>query len=65
MTPTQVRKARQRLGWTQQEMADALGVSLRTIKHWEAGTRNMSKPVLKLLELNLLKSETIPTMRSL
>ena len=51
MTPKQIRKARQRKGWTQQALADALGVSIRTIKHWEAGTRNMSKPVLKLFRL--------------
>ena len=51
MTPKQIRKARLRKGWTQQVMADALGVSVRSVKHWEAGTRPMSKPVLKLFRL--------------
>ena len=51
MTPKQIRKARLRKGWTQQAMADALGVTVRAVKHWEAGTKNMSKPIVLLFQL--------------
>lgn len=51
MTPTEILATRKRKGWSQQALADALGVSVRTVKHWEAGTRNMSAPTAKLLRL--------------
>jgi DNA-binding transcriptional regulator YiaG len=51
MSPTEILATRNRKGWTQQGLADALGVSVRTVKHWEAGTRNISPPVEKLLKL--------------
>ena len=37
MTPAQFKGARHALGLTQQSLADALGVSIRTIRHWESG----------------------------
>ena len=51
MTPAEILATRKRKGWSQQALADALGVSVRTVKHWEAGTRNISTPAEKLLKL--------------
>lgn len=43
------------LGLTQEELSRILGVSVRIIKHWEAGTRPLSK--LGLSWLNSAKGE--------
>lgn len=37
MTPAALRAWRECMGYTQQQAAQALGVSLRTIKAWEGG----------------------------
>lgn len=50
-----IKQARHRLNLTQAELAPLLGVSLKTIKNWEQGTRNPSKAALMLLELELKK----------
>jgi transcriptional regulator with XRE-family HTH domain len=34
---TTIRRARERRQWTQQQLADAIGVSPRTIRNWEQG----------------------------
>ena len=46
---------RHRLNLTQAELAPLLGVSLKTIKNWEQGTRKPSKAALMLLELEMKK----------
>ena len=51
MTPTEIRETRNRKGWSQQALADALGVSVRTVKFWESGERNMSKTAQILLDM--------------
>ena len=48
-------KGRVMLNLTQAELAPLLGVSLKTIKNWEQGTRKPSKSALMLLELELKK----------
>lgn len=42
---------RKKHGWTQKELAEKFGVTSDTVVKWEMGTRNMSGPALKLLEI--------------
>lgn len=49
MTPEEIKAIRAQLGWTQKSLADAVGVSVRTVKFWEAGERNPSGSALILL----------------
>ena len=51
MDKEQIRALRQRLGWTQQRLADEMGVSWNTVCRWEMGDRHPSGPALKLLQL--------------
>jgi len=37
LTGPQIREARGRVGWTQKELAEAVGVSLRSVSAWERG----------------------------
>jgi DNA-binding transcriptional regulator YiaG len=49
VTPADITAIRQTLGLTQTELGEAIGVSLRAIQHYEAGTRKIPKPIEKLL----------------
>ena len=37
LTPAAIRVARERRGWYQQQLANAIGVSARTVGNWERG----------------------------
>lgn len=43
-TMNEIKEIRKRTGCTQKEAAEILGVSLRTMQEWEAGTRNPKNP---------------------
>lgn len=47
--PEQIKELRTREGLTQQALADCLGVTVRTVKHWESGSRNVSLTAEKLI----------------
>lgn len=49
-----VKQAREDIGFTQAEFADALGVTPRTIQNWEAGISSPKPPQVKSIE-RLLK----------
>jgi DNA-binding transcriptional regulator YiaG len=46
-----VRSVRVKLGLTQQEMADRLGVHLRTLQQWEYARRRPCASAQKLLDM--------------
>jgi DNA-binding transcriptional regulator YiaG len=59
MPATDFIAARNRLGLTQAEMGKLLGSGLRTIQHWEHGTRGIPKAVVMLLGYILRDHETV------
>jgi putative transcriptional regulator len=48
---TPVRVVREKLRWTQEQMATAMGVPVSAVQTWEAGERGPSGPAAKLLSL--------------
>src|SRR5690606_29091085 len=51
--PDDIRKARMRLGLSQDQFADAFGVSASTLRKWEQGQRSptgAAKTLLKIIE---------------
>jgi DNA-binding transcriptional regulator YiaG len=51
MTPNGVRRARKALGLSQSKFAARLGVTVLTVKRWEAGTRSVRVPIEHLIRL--------------
>jgi transcriptional regulator with XRE-family HTH domain len=41
MTPKELKKWRERNGYTQRELADILRVAMETVSRWERGTRHI------------------------
>lgn len=48
--PDRLKALRQAKGWTQEEVAGRLGVALRTLQRWEAGTHKPSMPAMRALQ---------------
>lgn len=44
-----IKAARKRLGMTQQQLADSLGIPKRTIENWEGGVRTPPEWAMKLV----------------
>ena len=55
-----VRQARDEIGFSQAELADAVGVTTRTIQNWEAGVSTPKPPQVKAIE-RLLRILPPPT----
>ena len=53
MTPAaRIRSERRARGWTQQSLADQVGVNVRTVQKWESGTaRPRNHRLLRLARL--------------
>ena len=56
MTPAEYKAAREQLGLTQVELADRLGVSVRTIKHRESG-RLITREAIMAMRLLLIEAK--------
>jgi transcriptional regulator with XRE-family HTH domain len=50
MKGKQLRAIRDKLGWTQVEMAAALKVTANTVARWERDERSISEAMAKLIE---------------
>lgn len=48
--PEELRRIREELGLTQEELAQEIGVHRVTIAKWEAGDRGISEPIARLVE---------------
>jgi transcriptional regulator with XRE-family HTH domain len=61
MTPNELRKIRQRLRWTQEKLANAVGVARNSVARWERGEMAISEPAARLIRMiaaqNKLKLE--------
>ncbi|MGD0075361.1 MAG: helix-turn-helix domain-containing protein [Candidatus Binataceae bacterium] len=51
MSGKQLREIRKRLGWTQQQMAEKLGVWRNSVARWERDEMAISEPVARLIEI--------------
>jgi len=49
MTPRELKSLRARLGWSQNRLAQALGVQRNTVNRWEMGLRQISPMAVRLL----------------
>ena len=50
MTSEQIKRLRKKLGLTQRQLAEELGVPTNTVARWEQGERTPSPPTLKALK---------------
>ena len=55
MTPTQIKKLREKFNESQAAFAKRIGVRQATVADWETGTKNPSPMAIKFLEM-ILKS---------
>ena len=58
VTPAQFREAREFTGKTRDDVADLLGVSVRTVGNWETGAARVPYAAFKLLRA-ILKGDTL------
>ena len=49
MKGKELRSIRKRLGWTQAELAEALGVAENTVARWERDERAIAEPVARFI----------------
>jgi len=50
MTGVEIRAFREKLGWTQMALAEAIGVTSNTVARWERGEMAISEPTARLLQ---------------
>ena len=50
MTSGEIRALREKLGWTQVALAEAIGVTSNTVARWERGEMAISEPAARLLQ---------------
>ena len=51
MTKDEIKKLRKRLGMTQQELADTLGVTQTSVARWEMGLHVINEPTARFLKM--------------
>lgn len=57
MTPLALKTLRLGSGLTQGGLAVLLGVNVRSVQRWEAGTRGISEPMDKLIRIKIERTE--------
>ena len=50
-TPDDIKALRRFVGLTQEQLADAMGISVHTLRNWEQGRRQPEGPALALLRI--------------
>lgn len=51
MRGEEVREVRRALGWTQVQLAEALGVAGNTVARWERGEVKITEPMARLIRM--------------
>lgn len=62
-TGTRIKRARERKRWTQRQLADALGVNIKTVDNWENGRtspRNSVGAIEEILGVDLSEEQPEP-----
>ena len=60
---TAIKRARERMRWTQRQLADAVGVNVKTVDNWEGGRtspRNRRGALEEVLGISLYEDEPAP-----
>lgn len=60
MEADELREALRRLDLTQQEAADLLGVSLRSVQGWATGERSVPEPAARLVRTWIQRPDVFP-----
>lgn len=63
MTGAELRRIRERLGVTQRELAERVGVHFVTANRWERGQVPISEPVAQLVRLLVKLKKSTPKKR--
>ena len=58
MKGKELRRLRQGLGWTQQQLADEIGVAQNSVARWERDELGMKLPVEKLIRMLVAQHQT-------
>jgi transcriptional regulator with XRE-family HTH domain len=58
MRGRELQSIRRKIGWTQRQLAEALGVASNTVARWERAERGISAPVAKLIRLVIAAHQT-------
>ena len=51
MTGAQLRKYRKALGYTQKQLAEAIGVTTNSVARWERSEMKIAEPAARLIQL--------------
>lgn len=65
---TAIKRARERRRWTQRQLADALGVDIKTVDNWENGRtrpRNRTGAIEEVLGIDLTGAQVAPELADL
>jgi len=57
MTGKQLRDIRKRLGWTQAQIAEAVGVTSNTVARWERDEVGIGEPIARLIQTVIAKGK--------
>jgi transcriptional regulator with XRE-family HTH domain len=63
MTGEDLKTVRTKLGFTQTQLAEKLGVARNTVTRWEMGLRGIPEPVVRLLEFLQKEVQATKTKR--
>ena len=59
MTGTELKKLRQKKRFSREQLAQKLGVSVRSVEAWEQSRRQLRKPIITLLRFHLTRATTL------